>query len=138
ELPEHDFLSRTNLANNLFNQITTIKSQKSIAFGITGEWGSGKTSFINLIKRNFDNDKNKNNYITIDYNPWLNINIESIIQDFFDSVESEIRQHSLDVSKDIRKYGESVVSIDGSGVIDSALKNLSITQKDSLTQEFDK
>lgn len=138
EFPEHDFLSRTNLANNLFNQITTIKSQKSIAFGITGEWGSGKTSFINLIKRNFDNDKHKDNYIIIDYDPWLNIKIESIIQNFFDSVESKIREYSLEISKDIRKYGESVVSIDGSGVIDSALKNLSIIQKDSLTQEFDK
>lgn len=132
--PEQDLLSRSNIAKNVFNQIITSSSKKSFAFGITGEWGSGKSSFIELIKSNFDN--RKNDYVLIDLNPWININLNSIIQDFFNSIESELRKESLDISKDIRKYGESVVSVDDSGVIDSALKNLNIIQQKSLTEEF--
>ena len=134
---EEDILSRSSLAENVYRQIININSKKSFSIGITGEWGSGKTSFINLIKELVKKDKeNHNDLIVCDFNPWLNTNTNSIVQDFFDTIESEISKFSMDISKDIHRYGESVSNFDGSGNVKAFLESLNILKKSNLTKDF--
>lgn len=50
-LPEHDLLNRASFALKLATQVDQIKiAKEGFVFGITGEWGAGKTSVINLVR----------------------------------------------------------------------------------------
>ncbi|GEM_PF-3033955 len=44
-----DTYERSQIAEQIANQILATKNKRSFAIGITGVYGSGKTSFINLI-----------------------------------------------------------------------------------------
>ncbi|WP_413508839.1 P-loop NTPase fold protein [Carnobacterium maltaromaticum] len=49
---DSDSLKRDNLAKNLADLIKEQKQDSNLSIGILGEWGSGKTTFLNLIKKN--------------------------------------------------------------------------------------
>ena len=51
ELRKFDALGRFDHAQQISHVINNIEPKKSFAIGINGEWGSGKTSFIHLIRR---------------------------------------------------------------------------------------
>ena len=57
-----------------------VEEAGSLAIGINGSWGSGKTSFTNMIKEHIDG----NNRIVIDFNPWRSSSALKIIEDFFE------------------------------------------------------
>ncbi len=46
---EKDLLHRYPLAHRIAGMIRDFKDNDSLVIGIEGEWGSGKTSFVNLI-----------------------------------------------------------------------------------------
>ncbi|XKX05610.1 P-loop NTPase fold protein [Tenacibaculum maritimum] len=88
-----------------------------------------------MIKEQFQINKSKD-YILIDFNPWLNISLNSILQDFFNTLEKSLKEYSFDVSKNIRKYSNSVLSIHKNDVTESVLKGINLILKSSLTEEF--
>ncbi|MDD5530229.1 MAG: P-loop NTPase fold protein [bacterium] len=50
---------------------TILECETPFTMGLYGPWGKGKTSTMRLIEKNLqEKDKNKNNIITIFYNPW--------------------------------------------------------------------
>lgn len=130
-----DILDRQSKAIRIYKEIIQLKTDESIAFGIVGAWGSGKTSFLNLIKENFNKHNNKDNII-IDFNPWLNISIDSIVQDYFNTLENELKKYSVDISKTIKKYGNSVLDIHKSNFTESLLKSTNLIFETSLTDEY--
>lgn len=72
---KHDLLERYNFAQEIVTGL--IKSfqngQPSIAVGINGEWGSGKSSLLEFIKQEIalQTDKESTKTIVIDFNPWI-------------------------------------------------------------------
>ena len=133
---KEDTLNRSQKAKRVYKEIQELKSEEtSISIGIVGEWGTGKTSFLVMIKEQFKINKNKD-YILIDFNPWLNISLNSILQDFFNTLEKSLKEYSFDVSKNIRKYSNSVLSIHKNDVTESVLKGINLILKSSLTEEF--
>jgi len=100
--------------------LSTMKRNKqSIAVGITGEWGSGKTTFLNLLKKNL----NKRAEI-VEFNPWMCQTPEQVTRDFFASLRHQLSQKHSSLSKPIShyaKYLEKVrISIFGSIWLESA------------------
>ncbi|WP_111308557.1 KAP family P-loop NTPase fold protein [Confluentibacter sediminis] len=130
-----DALGRKSKAKRIYKEIQELKSEESIAIGIVGAWGSGKTSFLNLIKENFKDDQHNKNII-IDFNPWLNISLDSIVQDYFNTLESELKQYSVDISKSIKKYGNSVLNLHNNSITESLLKSTNLLFEKNLTDEF--
>ncbi|MFL0119783.1 P-loop NTPase fold protein, partial [Tenacibaculum maritimum] len=132
---KQDTLNRSQKAKRVYKEIQELKSEEtSISIGIVGEWGTGKTSFLEMIKEQFQINKSKD-YILIDFNPWLNISLNSILQDFFNTLEKSLKEYSFDVSKNIRKYSNSVLSIHKNDVTESVLKGINLILKSSLTEE---
>lgn len=74
-----DEYGREKYAKNLAEMVDKTSNDSSLAIGINGRWGSGKSSFLDLIIRHLDNDD-----IVIDFNPWNSINKGNIVMDFFD------------------------------------------------------
>jgi len=99
-----DSFQRSELAKKLIDKILNTKNKNSFAIGIYGKWGSGKTSFLNLIK---ENTKDKN-VIEIDFNPWQNYDAKTILIDFFDTLKSHLSKEHLGISRLIDNYKKSL------------------------------
>lgn len=90
-----DLLGREKVANNLAREIKYYRNKDSLTIGIVGKWGSGKTSFINMVLESF---KGNNNYIVIKFNPWNISSRKQLISDFF-----------LQLSNNIEKKGNNKI-----------------------------
>ena len=87
---EQDLLGRGRMAARVAEGIDRSlghedAGDESIVVGIEGEWGSGKTSFINLILENLKSFKQRD-YLIIEFNPWNFSNQNELITDFFESI----------------------------------------------------
>lgn len=131
--PDEDFLNRKSIANQVKRLIVGNKSKNSLALGIVGDWGNGKTSFMNFVEKSFENE---DEYIIVHFNSWLNISINSIIQDFFSTVQKEVSKYSIDVSKEIRTYGNNVLSINKNSTTETLLNTMKILPENSLSENF--
>lgn len=83
-LGKKDLLGRAKVANDLAKEIECYKNNDSLTIGIVGKWGSGKTSFINMVLESF---KGNNNYIVIKFNPWNISSRKQLISDFFSNYQ---------------------------------------------------
>lgn len=84
----------------------------ALAIGINGAWGSGKTSFTNLIKNFID----QNNRIILDFNPWSSTSPSKIIEDFFELLVTEMARHDPKLSRKISEYSKTLTSIDNNAI----------------------
>ncbi len=90
----------TTITNKL---IATDTSKESYAIGITGEWGVGKTKFLNCLESNL---KDKAEVIT--FNPWMCRTPEQLTQDFFASLIKQLSPKYSTLSKSIKDYAKNV------------------------------
>lgn len=87
----------------------------SFVIGITGNWGSGKTSFLNLIKlklvhSDIDNrdagaaaDANRGMNVIFEFKPWLS-SANNIITDFFAQLSKEVSGYIPNFTNQLTKY----------------------------------
>ncbi|WP_339067276.1 KAP family P-loop NTPase fold protein [Fusobacterium animalis] len=87
-----DLLGRKKVANDLAKEIEHYKNKDSLTIGIVGKWGSGKTSFINMVLESF---KENNNYIVIKFNPWNISSRKQLISDFFLQLSNNIKKENV-------------------------------------------
>ena len=98
---EQDILGRSNTAKELSRHILGYKSDDSLTIGIIGEWGSGKTSFINMTLEVLENNKD---YIIFHFNPWNISTRKQLISDFFSQLSNEIGKiNKEEILKDVSK-----------------------------------
>lgn len=88
---------------------------------------------MNFIESSFEKD---DKYIIVHFNSWLNISINSIIQDFFNTVQKEVAKYSIDISKEIKTYGNNVLSINKNSVTETLLNTINILPESSLSENF--
>lgn len=78
-------------------------SKESFAVGITGEWGSGKSTFLNTMKKEIKEAKFAE---FVEFNPWLCNSPEQVTQDFFATLINELSPKHSTLSRDINKYAK--------------------------------
>lgn len=94
QLCSEDSLGREEFARSLCLKILEIQKKDSLVIGLYGQWGSGKTSLINMIieciedtsELNDDNDKP----IIVRFNPWNFSEQNQLIAHFFDQLSSTL------------------------------------------------
>lgn len=125
-----DELYRTELVEQVAEQITSLKASNSFAIGIVGEWGFGKTYFIDMLKEEL---KQKGDFLIVQFNPWKSSGSgEKTLLNFFDTLKSDLSKYDGNVSKKINSYIKKLVQIDKTGIIEEALST-----DISLQDEFD-
>lgn len=104
---EDDLLNREPLAIRIAEEISHFSSDgssESFVVGIEGDWGSGKTSLINLVLKNLKSS----NFLIIKFNPWNFSDQNELIKDFFNSIADELehkeKEKGKDAAKKIRNY----------------------------------
>jgi hypothetical protein len=108
---DSDIFSRDKFAQLLASKIQSKQQNEdhgSLAIGVNGPWGSGKTSFINLVKKKL----NPSNRIIIDFNPWRSSSANKIIEDFFELLISNLGKYDVTLSANLTKYAKSLTKID--------------------------
>ncbi|HDV7289456.1 TPA: cytochrome C nitrite reductase, partial [Pasteurella multocida] len=83
---KQDLLDRTNNAEAFANHIFSFDYQEGLVIGICGEWGSGKTSYINLMR-----PKLEENSIVIDFNPWMFSDAHNLVALFFQEMGTQLK-----------------------------------------------
>lgn len=86
-----DLLNRRDYAMRIAKFLITEKSADGMTVSINGKWGSGKTSFINLIKQSIDilcSDGNVVHPMIINFSPWNATSSDMMIQQFFECLKS--------------------------------------------------
>lgn len=78
-------------------------SKESFAVGITGEWGSGKSTFLNTMKKEIKEAKFAE---IVEFNPWLCNSPEQVTQDFFATLIDKLSPKHSTLSRDINKYAK--------------------------------
>jgi len=105
---EKDLLHRYPLASRIAGMINCFEGDESLVIGVEGEWGSGKTSFINLILE----DLQKSNVLIIKFNPWNFSDQNELIKDFFNSIIDALKQGGKDGeerAKKIKDYSSKLL-----------------------------
>lgn len=85
--------------------VTDIKEQ-SYALGVTGEWGVGKTTFLDELKKNIGNRAD-----IVEFNPWMCSSPEQVTSDFFASLRHQLSGRYSTLSKSIKEYAKYVNNV---------------------------
>ncbi len=114
EKSEDDILLRAPIAKNLAEGIRKYAQNKSFVIGIQGEWGDGKTSFINMMLASFEEKELQEDFIVIHFNPWYFTGEDQILKQFCDtfadklSTKSNGNERIVQAAKKIKKIAALV------------------------------
>lgn len=81
--------------------------KESLAIGISGNWGSGKTSFLKSMQKQMNAD-----YRVVTFNPWTCTDKEQIISQFFALMREQTENNDESLQDAIQKYRDIVLDTD--------------------------
>lgn len=85
--PEDDTLGRTALAEFFARHVLALDMTEGVVVGVIGAWGSGKTSFVNLARKEFA----QADVHILDFNPWMFSGTQQLVEHFFDELTAQLR-----------------------------------------------
>jgi hypothetical protein len=68
---DDDKLNRTKFVKHIAEALLRWRDNESIVVSLNGNWGSGKTSIINLVEAYIDKHEEKNKPTIFRFNPWI-------------------------------------------------------------------
>lgn len=79
----YDLLNRNKIIDDLFNSINFCRNKDKFIISLTGKWGSGKTTILNIVKERLDKER----FIVIDnFEIWKYNNEKSLIYGIVDEI----------------------------------------------------
>lgn len=106
EKQEDDLLGRASFSNQLGKAIYGHEEKSSLVIGLFGEWGTGKTSIINMVENEIlrlSLKDNKKQFI-IRFSPWNYTDKDNLISLFFESLQSKLKEFDTKkMYKSVRK-----------------------------------
>ena len=102
---EDDVLGRSKAAKAFAGQVLYFDTSKGLVVGVLGAWGSGKTSFINLARADFDDE----GITVLDFNPWMFSGADQLVESFFVELAAQLRISPglAEVGRYLEEYGET-------------------------------
>ncbi|MCE5211822.1 MAG: hypothetical protein LLG40_09740 [Deltaproteobacteria bacterium] len=103
---KEDLLGRHSFAKALAKAILSYEKNDSISIGLFGEWGSGKTSIINMTLEEIKVISTKPTPLIIKFNPWNFSDQNQLIHQFFNELSSILCRD--DSAKKYIKLGRAI------------------------------
>ena len=101
--PEDDAIGRISTAQNFAQHVLALDTKEGVVVGVLGPWGSGKTSFINLARNEFE----KAEVPILDFNPWMFSGTAQLVELFFVELATQLKVRRK-VRRDLAEIGESL------------------------------
>lgn len=134
-----DTLNRGAFAKSLAKTILDYSFPSSFAIGLYGEWGSGKTSLLNMVFETIEDiDKNA---VILRFNPWLCADPRQLITQFFKQMATAIKLKKPTAEKAwelIDQYADifDIANIvPGAGVIFTSLSKVLVKEAKERLEE---
>lgn len=86
---DEDLLNRGSFAQNLAKVLLQYSFSSSFTIGLYGEWGSGKTSLLNMVIENVE--RTDESAVILRFNPWLCSDSKQLISQFFKQMATAIK-----------------------------------------------
>ena len=104
-----DCLGRTDSAKSFAQQVLLLDASEGVAIGVFGPWGSGKTSFINLARKEFKHKE----IPVLDFNPWMFSGTEQLVGRFFAELSAAMGETSglKTIGQALREYGSAINAV---------------------------
>lgn len=99
--------------------------KESLAIGISGNWGSGKTSFLKSMQKRMNAD-----YRVVTFNPWTCTDKEQIISQFFALMRDQTENNDESLQDAIQKYRDIVLDADIHPVLTFLAKVFPLSKKE--------
>lgn len=101
---DEDILDRKSFAEQLAKAILSYNKQDNLIIGISGKWGSGKTSVINMALNYIATQEQTDDApIIIKFNPWNYSNSEQLISQFFHSIIIDLENEDKELKSKNKK-----------------------------------
>ena len=107
------------------------QTQESFAIGISGSWGSGKTTFLDIMR-----ERMKEGYRVIPFNPWMCTSKEQVLQMFFDELGEKLEPEGNSLKNTIRKYRDIVLEADLHPVLSSVARVIPLHNNEVTLQSL--
>lgn len=106
-----DIIGTSYYAKRFAEVLNSIPKVEKYNIALCGEWGSGKTSILNLTEKYL-----KKNIVFLRFSPWNITSQEGIIKEFFDLLENEIivKNNKYKFKKLLREYSKLLISYSSS------------------------
>lgn len=100
---ELDTFGYNDFAQNLADKLQIGTFSESFVVGIVGKWGSGKTSFIELLKKHLNQEES----IIVDFNPWYSK--EDFTKNLFEAIENKLGSDAREIEVLFENYYNKIV-----------------------------
>lgn len=99
--------------------------QESLAIGIAGHWGSGKSSFLQQMRAQMSND----DYRVVCFNPWMCTDKAQIVTQFFALLQEQVLVDDDLFNEDIEQYRDLVLNMDVHPILTNIAKLLPLRKE---------
>ena len=107
---EQDRLERRSFAEAIAQQVHAVPAEHGFTIAVVGEWGSGKTSVLNMVAEALKDGKPTT--AVLRFNPWLFSNADDLVARFFGELSAQLGQDRFEQWKNVAKLlsqmGESL------------------------------
>jgi predicted KAP-like P-loop ATPase len=103
---DEDQLGYSNYAVEIASKIKTSTFETAFAIGINANWGVGKSTFFNFLKKNLEGD---NETLMVEFNPWGALDRTYLIQDFFATLGKGIQPYYSSLAGMLKDYSKKLV-----------------------------
>lgn len=106
---EDDAVGRASAAKAFASQVLHLDASEGAVVGVLGPWGSGKTSFVNLARADFESAQ----VAVLDFNPWMFSGAEQLVESFFVELSAQLKMKKgmEEIGDDLAEYGEAFAGL---------------------------
>ena len=112
ERREQDRLDRRSFAESIARQVRSVPAEHGFTIAVAGEWGSGKTSVLNMVAEALEGD---DDVAILHFNPWLFSSADDLVTRFFRELSAQLgrgRSEKLkNVAKAVGELGQSLAPL---------------------------
>lgn len=134
EHKEEDIFDLEDEAIKLAEKIKALDRKKTWSLAITAPWGTGKTSFLNLILEHIS----EKDFEVVRFIPRDSKSYKAIQEDFFNSIACVLSKYDSRCSNTLKDYMASLQLIDNRGMVEKIVNFYRIWNKDSLKDSIKK
>lgn len=132
----YDLLDRKNQINDLIEIMREYTSAEKFVIGLEGAWGSGKSTFLNNMKKNIS--KNKDFVVVDDFEPWLSENKEALLNNLLNTIlmKSNLGIPSKEIDVFIKTISELVLGKKYTKPIINIIENIDQKRESNIISDI--